>query len=69
MDQPLVDDSNRIWHNLQTDEALRRFIAQFHNGLIYVLLIASAVTALLAEWANTGVILGVVIVNSLRRRQ
>jgi magnesium-transporting ATPase (P-type) len=44
---------------------LRRFIAQFHNVLIYVLLLASAVTALLAEWADTGVILGVVIINSL----
>lgn len=45
--------------------ALRRLIAQFHNVLIYVLLAASVMTALLEEWADTGVILGVVLVNSL----
>ncbi len=45
--------------------ALRRFISQFHNVLIYVLLFASLITALLAEWADTGVILGVVLINAL----
>jgi len=45
--------------------ALRRFSRQFRNVLIYVLLAASAVTALLREWADTSVILGVVLVNAL----
>jgi magnesium-transporting ATPase (P-type) len=45
--------------------ALRRFLAQFNNVLIYVLLVASMITALLGEWADTGVILGVVVVNAL----
>ena len=42
-----------------------RFLLQFHNVLIYVLLLAGAVTALLGHWADTGVIVGVVVVNAL----
>jgi magnesium-transporting ATPase (P-type) len=45
--------------------ALWRFLAQFHNVLIYVLMAASVVTAALGEWADTSVILGVVIINAL----
>ncbi len=44
---------------------LLRFLAQFHNVLIYVLLAAAAMTAALAHWVDTGVIVGVVIVNAL----
>jgi magnesium-transporting ATPase (P-type) len=44
---------------------LRRFLAQFHNVLIYVLLVASFVTALLGPWVDTGVILGVVMISAL----
>ncbi len=43
---------------------LLRFLAQFHNVLIYVLLAAALVTALLQHWLDTGVILGVVLVNA-----
>ncbi|HKJ75706.1 MAG TPA: cation-transporting P-type ATPase, partial [Gammaproteobacteria bacterium] len=42
-----------------------RFLAQFHNVLIYVLLAAAAVTGLLQHWTDTAVILGVVVVNAL----
>ncbi|MCX8145787.1 MAG: cation-transporting P-type ATPase [Azovibrio sp.] len=45
--------------------ALMRFLLQFHNALIYVLLGAAAVTASLGEWVDTGVILGVVLINGL----
>jgi len=45
--------------------ALLRFLVQFHNVLIYVLLGAAGVTALLAHWVDTGVILGVVVINAL----
>jgi magnesium-transporting ATPase (P-type) len=41
------------------------FLVQFHNLLIYVLLVASGVTAMLGHWVDTGVILGVVVVNAL----
>ena len=44
---------------------LVRFFYQFHNILIYVLLAASAVTAMLGHWIDAGVILGVVIVNAM----
>jgi len=44
---------------------LMRFLLQFHNVLIYVLLVAAGVTAALGEWVDTGVILGVVLINGL----
>lgn len=45
--------------------ALRRFLGQFHNALIYVLMGAAAVTGSLGHWVDTGVILAVVLVNAL----
>lgn len=42
-----------------------RFLLQFNNILIYVLLAAAAVTALLDHWIDAWVILGVVIINAL----
>jgi len=44
---------------------LLRFLTQFHNVLIYVLLAAALVTALLQHWLDTGVILGVVLINAI----
>ena len=43
---------------------LVRFLLQFHAPLVYVLLIAALATALLREWADTAVIVGVVLVNA-----
>jgi len=45
--------------------AIVRFLLQFHNVLIYVLLVAAVVTAALAHWVDTGVILAVVVVNAI----
>lgn len=45
--------------------ALLRFLRQFHNVLIYVLLAAAAITALLSHWIDTAVILGVVLINAI----
>lgn len=42
-----------------------RFLLQFHNVLIYVLLGAAAVTAALQHWVDTGVILAVVLANAV----
>ena len=42
-----------------------RFLAHFHNVLIYVLLASALVTAALQHWIDTGVILAVVIVNAV----
>ena len=44
---------------------LVRFVLQFHNVLIYVLLAAAAVTAALGHWVDTGVIVGVVVINAI----
>ena len=44
---------------------LLRFLLQFHNVLIYVLLAAAFVTALLAHWVDTSVIIGVVVINAI----
>ena len=42
-----------------------RFLTQFHNVLIYVLLVSAMVTALLEHWVDSGVIFGVVILNAI----
>lgn len=44
---------------------LRRFLEQFHNLLIYVLLASGVVTLLLGHWVDSGVIFGVVIINAI----
>lgn len=44
---------------------LRRFFKHFNDPLIYVLLAAAAITALLGHWVDTGVILGVVTINAI----
>ncbi|MFZ5759578.1 MAG: cation-transporting P-type ATPase [Thermodesulfobacteriota bacterium] len=44
---------------------LARFVFQFHNVLIYVLLGAAVVTAMLADWVDAVVILGVVVINAI----
>ncbi len=44
---------------------LVRFLSQFNNILIYVLLGAAVVTTLLADWIDAGVILGVVVINAI----
>lgn len=44
---------------------LIRFLLQFHHPLIYVLLAATIVTALLGEWVDAGVIFAVVLVNAV----
>ena len=43
---------------------LRRFISQFHNPLIYILLAAAATTALLGEAVDASVIFAVVAINA-----
>ncbi|MGE0082015.1 MAG: cation-transporting P-type ATPase [Thiohalomonadaceae bacterium] len=45
--------------------ALMRFLLQFHNVLIYLLLGSAVITALLEEWVDTGVIIGVVVINAI----
>jgi len=49
----------------QAHGPVRRFLLQFHNVLIYVLLGASVVTGTLQHWVDTGVILAVVLANAV----
>ena len=42
-----------------------RFLLQFHNILIYVLLASASITALLEHWLDTSVIVGVVVINAI----
>ena len=42
-----------------------RFLAHFHNVLIYVLIGSAIVTAALQHWVDTGVIMAVVLVNAV----
>jgi magnesium-transporting ATPase (P-type) len=44
---------------------LKRLLLQFHNVLIYVLIGSAGVTAALGHWVDTGVILGVVVINAI----
>lgn len=44
---------------------LLRFLLQFHNVLIHVLLASALVTAFMGHWVDAAVILGVVIINAL----
>ncbi len=42
-----------------------RFFMQFNNVLIYVLLVSALITGLLRHWIDTGVIIGVVVINAI----
>lgn len=45
--------------------AVMRFLAQFNNVLIYILLAASLITFLLGHWIDSGVILAVIVINAI----
>lgn len=49
----------------QARPALLRFFNQFNNVLIYVLLTAAFVTAILGHWLDCAVILGVTLINAI----
>ncbi|XCN74567.1 MAG: cation-transporting P-type ATPase [Candidatus Electrothrix aestuarii] len=44
---------------------LVRFLLQFHQPLIYILIVSGVITALLQEWVDSGVIFGVVLANGI----
>ena len=48
----------------KTRSPLIRFLYQFHNVLIYVLVVACGITAILGHWVDASVILGVVVLNA-----
>ena len=42
-----------------------QFLAQFHQPLVYILLAAAVITALLQEWVDSSVIMAVILVNAV----
>lgn len=67
-DREASERLERFGHNRlpqpKARSALVRFLAQFNNLLIYVLLGAAALTAALGHWTDTIVILAVAVVNA-----
>lgn len=55
---------NRLPEGVQQSR-LKRFLLQFHNTLIYVLLGTALITALLTHYVDTGLILAVIVVNAV----
>lgn len=59
----------RVWRNKlpspPKDGPRKRFCKHLCDTLIYILLASGAITALLGHWVDTGVILGVVVINEL----
>ena len=55
---------NRLTPRRRKSEFLR-FMLQFHQPLIYLLLAASIITGALGEWVDGSVIFGVVLVNAI----
>ena len=47
------------------DGPIKRFFLQFHNSLLYVLIISGFITLFLKQWADCSVIFGVVLVNAI----
>lgn len=44
---------------------LIRFLLQFHQPLVYILIVSGVITAALGEWVDSSVIFGVVLVNAI----
>jgi magnesium-transporting ATPase (P-type) len=42
-----------------------RFLLQFHNVLIYVMLVAAGITGMLGDWVDTGVLLAAIFINAI----
>ena len=43
----------------------KRFLSQFHNVLIYILIVSALVSAGLEQWVDSGVIIGVIVINAI----
>lgn len=47
------------------ESSLKRFLLQFNNVLIYILLVSGLISALFTRWVDAGVIFGVVLINAI----
>ena len=67
----LSDAENRLNHHgpntittQRRQSSFVRFLLQFHQPLIYILIVSGVITALLQEWVDSSVIFGVVLANA-----
>lgn len=65
IEQRLKNFGNNAITGKKAKSRLERFLMQFHQPLVYILLAAGLVTAYLGEWVDAVVILGVVLVNAV----
>src|SRR3989344_7797775 len=63
--QRLSEHGPNLLPQPQANGPFKRFVLQFHNLLIYVLLGACKLTLLLGEWLDSAVIFAVVLINAL----
>src|SRR5690554_3886330 len=49
----------------KTPHPVLRFLHQFHNLLLYLMIAAGIITALLGEWVDAGVLWGAVLINAV----
>jgi len=65
----IIERRERFGRNKITEHEgtgpLKRFLLQFNQPLVYILLAACAVTLLLHEWVDSAVIFAVVLVNAI----
>ncbi len=61
----LERDGRNTLDEVSTESRWIRLFRQFHDVLIYILIVAAGLTAYLGEWIDTGVILGVVVINAV----
>jgi len=68
-EEEVLNRRNRYGRNVLTppkrQSAVLRFLLQFHQPLVYILLASAAITVSLGEWVDAGVIFAVVLVNSI----
>jgi Ca2+-transporting ATPase len=68
-EEEVVRRRSRYGRNILTppkrQSAVLRFLLQFHQPLVYILLASAAITVALGEWIDAGVIIAVVLVNSV----
>ena len=69
---PLVEAGRRLAHYgpnrfppARKRPAWLRFLLQFHNVLIYMMLVAAGIAALLSHWIDAAVLFAAVIVNAV----
>lgn len=70
IDAPEVEQRQaRFGYNRLTPQKAKNpivlFLLQFHQPLVYILLVASLITLVLQEWVDSGVIFGVILVNAI----